>query len=108
APDNNLLNFNMKEGTTTPVGQYSPAGDGPFGNADMAGNVLQWTSTRAAAYPYKADDGREDPSSRTERVYRGSSYSDPAHAARVSVRAWQPPTFSNKFLGFRIVVASGS
>ncbi|HEY3289294.1 MAG TPA: bifunctional serine/threonine-protein kinase/formylglycine-generating enzyme family protein [Anaerolineae bacterium] len=108
APDNNLLNFNMKVGTTTPVGQFSPAGDGPFGSADMAGNVLQWTSTIAAAYPYKADDGREDPTSRAERVYRGSSYSDPAHAARVSVRAWQPPTFSNKFLGFRIVVASGS
>lgn len=108
APDNNLLNFNLKISTTTPVGQYSPAGDGPYGSADMAGNVLQWTSTRAASYPYKADDGREDPASRGPRVYRGSSYTDPAHAARASVRAWQPPTFSNKFLGFRIVVASGS
>ena len=43
APDESRCNFNMNVKDTTPVGQYSPAGDSPYGCVDMAGNVWEWT-----------------------------------------------------------------
>lgn len=44
---------------TTPVGHFSPAGDSPFGLADMNGNVQTWCSSLCAPYPYDPRDGRE-------------------------------------------------
>lgn len=46
APTPELCNFDDQVGNTTPVGQYSPAGDSPYGCMDMAGNVWEWTSTK--------------------------------------------------------------
>ena len=42
----------------------------PDGILDMAGNVHQWTSSLALPYPYRADDGREDPTRTGDRVTR--------------------------------------
>jgi len=74
-PNNNLANYNMNAGgDTSPVGQYSPQGDSPYGAADMAGNAWEWTSTIYKSYPYVANDGREDATSREARVLRGGAY----------------------------------
>jgi formylglycine-generating enzyme required for sulfatase activity len=43
---------------TTPVGKYSPAGDSPYGAADIAGNVWEWCSSLYRDYPFDSDDGR--------------------------------------------------
>jgi hypothetical protein len=74
-------------GDTTPVGQYSPQGDSPYGAADMAGNVREWTSSKYLPYPYEAADGREEPPSGFDyRVLRRGSYYSGASAARGGFR----------------------
>jgi formylglycine-generating enzyme required for sulfatase activity len=79
-----LCNFNMNVRDTTPVGRYSPAGDSPYGCADMAGNVGEWTGSLWGkdwekphfGYPYFAGDGREDLAAGADvrRVSRGGSF----------------------------------
>jgi formylglycine-generating enzyme required for sulfatase activity len=91
-------------GTTTKVGRYSPQGDSPYGCADMAGNVWEWTSSLYQDYPYRADDGREDMSSDNGRVLRGGSFGDFADAARCAARYLDPPNARNRYNGFRVGV----
>ena len=59
APAEGLANFFPNTGGTMAVGSYSPVGDSPYGAADMAGNVWEWTSSRPDPYPYDAGDGRD-------------------------------------------------
>ena len=68
-PDNALCNCAFKASDTTPVGAY-PKGASPFGVLDMAGNVWEWTSSKIADYPYKADDGRQTRWNRCTRAAR--------------------------------------
>jgi formylglycine-generating enzyme required for sulfatase activity len=90
---------------TTPVGAYSPGGDSPYGVADMAGNVWEWTSSLYKDYHYQADDGREDPEASGTRVLRGGSWFNGARFARCSSRnGSRGPDACNGALGFRCVV----
>lgn len=88
---------------TTPVGAFSKQGDSPFGCADMAGNVYEWTSTLSHLY----DDATEcDPSVRAAmgryRVIRGGSWMNFRHQTRCSERMHGDPTGWSSFAhGFR-------
>jgi len=89
---------------TTPVGKYSPAGDSPYGAADMAGNVWEWCSSLSGGYPYDPDNGREDLEAGGARVLRGGSWLNAARAARCACRSRYNPDGRNNGVGFRCVL----
>ena len=93
-------------GETSPVGAYSPEGDSPYGCADMAGNVWEWTGSLYRPYPYDVDDGREDPAGDGLRVLRGGSWYDVASLARCAYRDWFTPDTRVYDTGFRCVLRS--
>ncbi len=97
-----MAHFLRKRGTT-PVGSF-PESDSPYGCADMAGNVWEWTSTLFRPHPYRADDGREDPDSEESRVMRGASwYSVEKRCFNCAERiAGTPPSMFSHFVGFRV------
>jgi formylglycine-generating enzyme required for sulfatase activity len=99
-----LNNADAGLGETTPAGRYSPAGDSPYGAADMCGNVWEWTSSLYRPYPYRADDGREDPDSREERALHGGSHPFGRWWTRCAFRLYDVPTHSG-YLSFRVALS---
>ncbi|MBI1879913.1 MAG: formylglycine-generating enzyme family protein, partial [Chloroflexi bacterium] len=92
-------------GDTTPVGAYL-AGVSPYGAYDMVGNVWEWVQSEYRAYPYKADDGRENLDNTNVRVVRGGSWNYNDYGARVSSRYYSTPYYQDDIIGFRCVTAA--
>ncbi len=110
APDKTRCNYGLNVNDTTPVGQYSPAGDSPFGCADMAGNVWEWCADWHDEEYYASSPAREPtgPASGGHRVRRGGSYFDKAWIARSAFRYFYRPYYRHINIGFRVSVATGS
>jgi iron(II)-dependent oxidoreductase len=79
-----------------------PEGRGPFGHCDLAGNVWEWCSSLYWRYPYRADDGREDPGSGEPRVMHGGCWRSRALSVRCAARQGELPTDSFATVGFRL------
>jgi len=92
APDETLCNFNNNVGDTTPVGQYSPQGDSPYGCVDMAGNVWEWVATE---YGWLLG-----------HALRGGSWSD-GLCNSYQHRMWEAPAIAEN-QGFRVARDAGS
>jgi formylglycine-generating enzyme required for sulfatase activity len=82
-------NFNNNIRHTTPVGDYSPRGDSPYGCVDMAGNVWEWT---ASWY----QEG-------TARAVRGGAWYDDDRTTRAAYRELSLALNGDGGIGFRVV-----
>lgn len=103
-PNHSRLNYARtgRRVTTTPVDAY-PQGASAYGVLDMAGNVWEWMNSAYAPYPYMAQDGREDPAPRHQRVLRGGSFASPSAAfVRCAMRSLSYPTRRREHIGFRV------
>jgi formylglycine-generating enzyme required for sulfatase activity len=97
-------NYELELGDTTPVGIF-PDGASPYGCLDMAGNVWEWTRSLYSAYPYRADDGREDMTASGNRVLRGGSFRNNRDLARCAARGRREPDDWDVYYGFRLAVS---
>ena len=102
-PTPDLANLNANAVDTTPVGTYSPQGDSAYGLVDMAGNVLEWTSSKRQAYPYAGQDGREDPKGNDKRTLRGGSWASGGDGVRCAERSDVIAEGGLNGIGFRVV-----
>ena len=116
-----------KHHTTTPVGQFSPQGDSPYGVGDLGGNVQEWCLSLFGKYPYDSTDGREilvnksDPerlvpglhetgcvanpqqieAGLDKSVLRGGSWRETRLESRCAYRSWAAPMHRSDDTGFR-------
>jgi len=91
------------KGGTTSVGFYSPQGDSPYGCADMAGNVWEWTCSLYKPYPFDIKNMVTKASDNVRLSLRGGSWGEYGNYARVSLRDYYPPSFRRNYIGFRVV-----
>jgi formylglycine-generating enzyme required for sulfatase activity len=93
-----LANYGLNVGDTRQVGKYAPNG---FGLYDVAGNVWEWTSSLEWDYPYKPNDGRENPTADGKRVLRGGSWRDGGDQLGTAHRHSRLPGRPLDNIGFR-------
>jgi formylglycine-generating enzyme required for sulfatase activity len=102
--DRNKCNaYELGIGDTTSVGWYSPQGDSPYGCADMAGNVWEWTRSLYRDYPYNRIDWREELEAGDLQVQRGGSFNYDGADARCASRNNLHPNNRSRRDGFRCI-----
>ncbi len=101
-PGADLANFNSQVGDTRAVGSY-PAGAGPYGALDMAGNVAEWVADwyDADYYPVSPDSNPTGPETGEFRVLRGGSWYSQLRAMRAAFRLSNYPDLQSETVGFR-------
>ncbi len=86
-----------------PVDVQSLEGDGPFGTADLLGNVAEWVADfyQADYYAHAPDRNPSGPDSGGERVVRGGSYLDDPPSIAAWTRGHDDALHREPTIGFR-------
>jgi iron(II)-dependent oxidoreductase len=102
-PDRTRAQHNAEFNETAPVDRF-PAGASPYGVQDLAGNAWEWVSSAYRAYPYDAQDGREDLMSGPVRATRGGGHDSGGDEITVTQRGRnlsRNPAAGHHNIGFR-------
>ena len=104
--DHNPADGGYRVNQSAPVGSY-PDGASPYGVLDMSDNVWEWTLSAYREYPYRSDDGRENPDAPgARRVLRGGAFDYGQTNARCAYRYhYNSPYYRDGSNGFRVAVA---
>lgn len=90
------------EPTPGVVGSRSPAGDGRWGHADLAGGVWEWTlDTYAEDFPYSPCNDCVNATDDSNRVLRGGGFNNPESFQRAASRAGQEAGIFASGVGLR-------
>ncbi len=106
APTSKLAVFSETAGersTPEPVGSR-PAGAGPFGTQDQAGNIYEWIADCYDLEAYRQDVDKDplvDRSACSRRVLRGGAFDDGAGDLRAADRDGDVPGSRDSDVGFR-------
>ncbi|MBF0428623.1 MAG: SUMF1/EgtB/PvdO family nonheme iron enzyme, partial [Magnetococcales bacterium] len=106
-PTQELANFGGNVGSPTPVGLY-PAGDGPLGHCDLAGNVWEWC--RNIGENEKSLETPLDPvvKESDSPVWRGGSWGDGSGNLGLVFCDWNHAKYRLVIVGFRVAAAPAS
>lgn len=112
-PDSQRANFfATRLRRPSPVGLF-PAGAGPYGHLDLAGNVYEWCLEEGrgssdedipwSEAPRQEGDSGCHPDGDARRVIRGGAWGSGARGLRCAHRQWVTPKGRVSFVGFRVV-----
>jgi len=93
---------------TAPAGSF-PRDVSPYGVADGAGNVMEWTADWYGedVYGTSADTNPKGPEFGTYKVLRGGAYTTSGTDMRVTSRSKMVPDFRDETIGFRCAISGG-
>jgi iron(II)-dependent oxidoreductase len=107
-PTNKQALYDAAFNSSAPVDSFAD-GASPYGILDMAGNQWEWVSSAYQPYPYRADDGRENPNFGPIRSTRGGGHDSSEEEITTTQRGRnlsRNPKAGHHNIGFRCAASS--